>query len=70
MRRLNGLAKRLAFSTRLNTMTQTNDKRWLKPEAYAVDEPVREKQISKRWRDYGNGWPMAFGIAILIYGLL
>ena len=49
-------------------MTQTTGKRWLTAEAYLTTaEPEREKQRRKRWRDYGNGWPMAFGIATILY---
>jgi hypothetical protein len=49
-------------------MTQTTDKRWLTAEAYLTTaEPERKV---RRWRDYGNGWPMAFGIAIFIYWML
>ena len=53
-------------------MTQTNDKRWLHPEAYTKAEPVREKQRRKRWRDilpYGS-WRLAFVIAVVIYWML
>jgi len=70
LRRLNGLAKRLAFSTRLNTMTQTNDKRWLHPEAYLTTAEPECKV--RRWRDilpYGS-WRLAFVIAVVIYWML